>query len=107
MVEELIEPAHVLIVQVTSVLALLAALVAGYFLGKALPKFTPGFIKDVTGYTFVQIMIFSLAMIAMVIYHVFDMDLFQDIWHLAAGAALVLGAYIAVKIAKLSRRLSA
>ncbi len=107
MVEELIEPAHVAIVQITSVLALLAALIALYYIGKAFPKFTKGFVKTITGYKLVQIGIFAAAMVFMVIYHVWDLDLFQDLWHIAALVALAVGAYVAIRIAVLSRKLSA
>ena len=98
------EPAHVLIVQASSVLALLSCLVALFFIGRSLPKFSPSMIKTAVTCSFVFVILFFIATIFMAVYHIFDIDLATDIWHIGVMLGLIVEMAMAVYVLIISRK---
>jgi hypothetical protein len=85
------EPAHIFIVQATSVLALLAALAALSAVARAAPRISPGYFKTAFVSILLQTITLSLALLFMAVYHIFDIDIAQDLWHVGVMAGLLLG----------------
>lgn len=97
---------HMLIVQLTSAVALAASFIALYLMYKAQRRYTHGPVKRLMGQFTVQIALFCVALIFMLIYHVWDVDLAKDLWHYVILAAMLLGAYVYCKFVWLNKQFS-
>jgi len=100
------EAEHMLIVQLTSAVAMAASFIALFFIYKAYSRYTTGSVKRIMLQFTVQIAIFSAALVFMVVYHIWDVDFAKDMWHYAALAAMLLGLYTCIKFIQLNKTLS-
>lgn len=99
----MVEPAHVLIVQATSIWAFADSVIALGLIWWSLREFSPGIIKTAVAYLLAQTAIFAAALLFMLAYHVFDIDLAQDLWHIGALAGLVMGVVVTIQLVKIQR----
>ncbi len=97
------EPAHIFIVQISSLLALLASFAALFLVGKSLTRLLSGTTKNALIALFLQIFVISISLCAMFVYHFFDIDVAQDIWHFGALISLFMGVVAAVYLIKLHK----
>ena len=92
-----------LIVQFTSAVALVASFISLFFMYKAYRRFTHGLVKRIIAQFTVQIAIFCIALVFMLIYHVWDNDFAKDMWHYSILAAMLLGLYTYIKFVQLNK----
>ena len=100
------EAEHALIVQITSAVAMAASFIALFLMFKAYNRYTPGSVKRIMLQFTVQIAIFSVALVFMLVYHVWDVDSAKDAWHYATLAAMLLGLYTYITFIQLNKTLS-
>ncbi len=96
--------AHLFIVQATSVLAMLFGFLALFFVGKAYRHFSPGEIKQTVSLMLATILLIVPAMLFMVIYHVWDWEMAQNLWHILIGFALIGNMLASLYLVKVSRK---
>jgi|SRR3989338_1495977 len=96
------EAAHILIVQSTAVLALLLGIVSLWFAGQSYLHFSPGSVKKAVGLITLTLLITVPALLFMVIYHVWDIEITQDLWHVFIGLSLIAGAVASVYLVRVS-----
>ena len=102
----MVEAAHVIIVQATSFFAMVSSLLAIIILGSSLPKFSQGIIKNALIYIFVQIIVLGLSHIFMLTYHIWDIEVTQDLWHIGAMVSLIIGVPITIYLIKVCKKFS-
>lgn len=94
---------HLFLVQLSSILALLASIIALLEMGPSLRKFSPGRVKTAMLYLFVQTILLSLSIVFMATYHVLDIDIAMDLWHMGALLSLFIGIVVTLQIIHVCR----
>lgn len=97
---------HMLIVQLSSAVAMAASFIALFLIYKSYKRYTPGPVKRIMLQFTVQIAIFCVALVFMFSYHIWDVDFAKDMWHYAALAAMLLGLYTYISFIQLNKTLS-
>ncbi len=97
------EAAHVLVVQASSVLAMLMSFIAVYYIAKASSK-ASGAERSSLNYIQVATVLASASLIFMAAYHVFDIDVAQHIWHVGALLTMIVASMTAIFIPASSKR---
>ena len=97
------EAEHTFIVQLTSFIEMAASFIVLFLMFKAYRRYTPGPVKRIILQFAVQMAILSVALVFMLIYHVWDVDFAKDMWHYAALAAMLLGLYVYIKFIQLNK----
>ena len=97
------EAEHMLIVQLTSAVAMAASFIVLFLMFKAYKRYTPGPVKRIMLQFTIQIAIFCVALVFMFIYHVWDNGLAKDMWHYIVLSAMLLGLYIYIKFIQMNK----
>ena len=95
---------HVFIVQASSILALFASMIALLKIGLSIRKFSPSVVKTAVLYIFIQTILLSLSIAFMATYHLFDIDIATDMWHVGALLSLLMGVAVTFQIVQVCRR---
>lgn len=104
----MVEAAHQFIVELSSVAAFAVAVVAVAIILTSLRKFSKGVVRDTVVYYFIQLMIIAVSMGSMAYYHVFNVDVALDIWHIGIMIALVFSIFVtyqAIRVTKMFSKL--
>lgn len=97
------EVAHMLIVQFSSAVAMVSSFIALFLIYKAYRHYTKGPVKRAMGHFAIQIAIFCIALVFMVVYHVWDIGLAENLWHYSIMAAMLLGVYAYISFIRLNK----
>ncbi len=93
----MVEAAHVIIVQISSVLEMLMSLAALYLVARAFSG-TKGVDRKAASYLVVFAVVLAVAGVLMATYHVFDIDFALESMHYVLLLALLLGAFVSIYV---------
>ncbi|MBI4150816.1 hypothetical protein HY492_01695 [Candidatus Woesearchaeota archaeon] len=98
------EAAHIFIVQISALIALILSLISSIVIGKALARFTPGEIKTSISLILSTIVILTVALVFMFSYHYWDIQWTEDAWHVGAMVSLLFGTIASVYLASVTKK---
>lgn len=97
---------HVISIQASSVLAFIISFIALILIWRALKRFSPGFIQKSTRHLLFKLVLLTIATLNLALYHLWNTRFSIELWHIFAGLAMAMGAYAAVYLANVSRKIA-